>query len=458
MTQKDKTKEDFIEEINSLKKRIAELENADSDRKQQQQQQQIDAGLQKSGVELRAILDSTPFPVALVDIQDNKINFWSRSATTLFGHIAYTTTEWYQLAYPDPDYRRKVLARWKPALEKAKLTGQPVNAGEYQVTCRDGSMRICELYATFLADKLIVTFSDITERNTVEDALRESEIHYRELVQNANSIIIRWRRDGTISFCNEYALKFFGYTLNEVIGKDINILLPQKETTGRDLSSLVKNIIDQPDQYINNINENICRDGLRVWVAWTNKAVFNDQMQVEEILCIGSDITESKKMSEELQESERQWGTTFNAISDSICLIEPDGKILKCNQATERLLGKSASELNGKFCYEIVHGLSQPIADCPILRMKETKNKESMLLQLGKQWVEVTADPVLDKEQRIVAAVHIIQDITERKNMEEATKNRLHELEVFHKVAMGREERIIELKKEIEYLKKKLVK
>jgi PAS domain S-box-containing protein len=137
------------------------------------------------------------------------------------------------------------------------------------------------------------------------------------------------------------------------------------------------------------------------------------------LLGIFRNITERKKMSDELRESERQWTITFNAISDSICLIDPDGKILKCNQATERLLGKPASELNGRFCYEIVHGLSQPIADCPILRMKETKQKESMPLQLGKQWFEVTVDPILDKEQRIVAAVHIMQDITEHKKAEE---------------------------------------
>jgi PAS domain S-box-containing protein len=127
--------------------------------------------LRASEAQLRSILDSTPFPIALVDVQGNNIVFWSRSALTLFGHTAPTATEWYQIAYPDPDYRSDVINRWKPSLEKARLSGQAVNTGEYRITCRDGSVRICELYATFLAERLIVTFNDITERKKLEAQL-----------------------------------------------------------------------------------------------------------------------------------------------------------------------------------------------------------------------------------------------------------------------------------------------
>ena len=117
---------------------------------------------------IRAVIDSTPFPIALVDVQDNNIEYWSRSALELFGHTAPTTPEWYQLAYPDPDYRREVIDRWKPFLETARLSGKSVNTGAYRVSCHDGSVRICELYATFMSNKLIVTFNDITERKQAE--------------------------------------------------------------------------------------------------------------------------------------------------------------------------------------------------------------------------------------------------------------------------------------------------
>ena len=136
-------------------------------------QKQMEASLRQSEQRFRATLDATPFPIAVVDLQDENILFWGRSALELFGHTAHTTSKWYQLAYPDPDYRQDVIKRWKPFLEKARNSGQTVNTGEYRVTCKDGSERICELFATILPDTLIVTFNDITDRKKAEATLFE---------------------------------------------------------------------------------------------------------------------------------------------------------------------------------------------------------------------------------------------------------------------------------------------
>ncbi|MFH0758169.1 MAG: PAS domain S-box protein [Bacteroidota bacterium] len=131
--------------------------------------------LKKSEERLRMMLDASPFPVALVDTQDDIIQYWSRSASALFGHTAPTADEWYQMAYPDKTYRQEVIDRWKSHLEKARISAQPVNTGEYNITCRDGSVLICELYATFLEDYLLVTFNDITKRKQDETALLEAK-------------------------------------------------------------------------------------------------------------------------------------------------------------------------------------------------------------------------------------------------------------------------------------------
>ncbi len=164
---------------------------------------QAEQALKNSEAELRAVLDTTPFPVALVDAQDQKIEFWSRSALTLFGHTAPTAPEWYQIAYPDPDYRREVVERWRPALEMARVSNQPVNTGEYRVTCSDGSARTCELYAAFLSGRLIVTFNDITERKRAEETLREKEFLLSESQRLGHIGSWFWDMQGPISWSDE---------------------------------------------------------------------------------------------------------------------------------------------------------------------------------------------------------------------------------------------------------------
>jgi PAS domain S-box-containing protein len=144
------------------------------------ERKRAEKALLESEAALRGILDATPFPIALVDAQDDVIHYWSSSALALFGHTAPTASGWYDLAYPDPEYRQEVVRRWKPLLEETRVSGRPVNTGEYRIACRDGSERICELYATFVADRLVVTFNDITARKRADEARGEAE---RELAQ-----------------------------------------------------------------------------------------------------------------------------------------------------------------------------------------------------------------------------------------------------------------------------------
>ncbi|MEG3639640.1 ATP-binding protein [Magnetococcus sp. PR-3] len=132
-------------------------------------------------------------------------------------------------------------------------------------------------------------------------ALSERESNYRYLVEHARSIILRWQPDGEITFCNEYALTFFGYREAELVGKTVyETIVPQKESSGRDLHQRVDAVACDPAHYSYHENENVCRDGRRVWVTWANRAIVDEQGQIKELLSVGTDITHLKMIQQEL--------------------------------------------------------------------------------------------------------------------------------------------------------------
>lgn len=145
--------------------------------------------------------------------------------------------------------------------------------------------------------------TEITERREMEGALRASEKNYRNLVDSVNSIILRWDAEGKIVFMNPYGLTFFGYDAAELIGENVvGTIVPESESISqRDLRELMHNIQQDPDRFRNNENENVVRDGRRVWIYWTNRAITDAEGRIVEILSVGNDITGRRHMEAELR-------------------------------------------------------------------------------------------------------------------------------------------------------------
>lgn len=145
---------------------------------------------------------------------------------------------------------------------------------------------------------------EIEVRITAEQLLADREARYHELVESANSVILRWLPDGRITFFNKFAQDFFGYSEEEIIGRNIvGTVVPETDSTGRDLASLVGDIVARPEAYVRNENENIRKNGERVWIAWTNKTILNGDGGVAEILSIGVDITQLVLTERELRKT-----------------------------------------------------------------------------------------------------------------------------------------------------------
>jgi PAS domain S-box-containing protein len=140
-------------------------------------------------------------------------------------------------------------------------------------------------------------------RRTAEQRLVESERKYRELVEHANSIILRWTCDGRITFLNEFGQKFFGYSSEEILGRHvIGTIVPETDSCGRDLGPPMEQILADPKAFERNVNENIRRSGELALIAWTNKIVPDEHGRIAEVLSIGVDITELKQAQEEIKE------------------------------------------------------------------------------------------------------------------------------------------------------------
>jgi PAS domain S-box-containing protein len=200
---------------------------------------------------------------------------------------------------------------------------------EFKFYTRSGELRVAELSSAVVkTGGRVITVGqmlDITERKKSEDILmqasselemrvkertaelsrsnellRQSEIKYRHLIENANSIILEIDNKGDIIFINKFGLEFFGYQESELMGKNIlGTIVPDVDSAGRNLRLLMKEIVRDPAKYATNENENVKKNGERVWIVWTNRPIFDTENSFKEVLCIGNDYTQ-QKLAEQL--------------------------------------------------------------------------------------------------------------------------------------------------------------
>jgi PAS domain S-box-containing protein len=306
---------------------------------------------------------------------------------------------------------------------------------EYRIVLPDGTVKHIHVIRHPVLNssgeiiRLIGTSMDVTERKRAEEALRASEHKYRELVENANSIILRWNSRGDITFLNEFGQKFFGYQEDEILGRNVvGTITPEIESTGRDLRPLMAKICENPTVFEQNINENMLRDGSRVWIAWTNKTAFDAEGKLIEVLSIGSDITERKCAEEALRQSEA-YLTEAQRLSHtgSWALDVANGKYDYWSEETFRIYEFDPQEglPTKEAVYLRIHPEDLDIVKAGLeksIREKvDTLDEFRIVLPSGTvKHIQVIRHPVPNDAGNVVKLVGTLVDITERKRAEEA--------------------------------------
>jgi two-component system, sensor histidine kinase and response regulator len=131
-----------------------------------------------------------------------------------------------------------------------------------------------------------------------EDMVSKLAARYESLVNFMRAVVIKVRGDNVITFANTYTSELLGFTNQELIGRDLNLIIPPE--WHQEVRQRIAALQGQAMQ-VNQINENVSKTGERYWFAWSNRVIKSGDGDARELLCVGHNITEEMKQKKELE-------------------------------------------------------------------------------------------------------------------------------------------------------------
>jgi len=267
-----------------------------------------------------------------------------------------------------------------------------------------------------------------------ENASKAALSEYRQIVENANSAIIRLSLDGIIEFVNLFAEEILNQKSPELIGKNISEIIAQNTTNSflkvhkikDDL--LVKNLrFSQSETLIKAHDNNI------LWISWTSKLLFNDRKITTGIISIGTDISRRKNVEEALRESEFNLTKAQEIAGIGSWAWEIDTDNIHGSAYFFKIFGIHPVKSYQRLMLElssIIHPEYREFISKKINRAISKGSTESYLYQIShpngqQRWILEEVSLLGDVYQKKQVLIGTIRDITSQKQTEDKLREYL---------------------------------
>ena len=381
--------------------------------------------LRETQARLKAVADHTPAVIALKDVQGRYI-FVNRqyerlnelTGDKIIGHTAH-------------ELFSKRVADALTAHDKAVLAAKRELEWEQRVPSPKGERTFSDVkFPVFGPDGAIMAIgligTDITDRKSSEEALRESEALKGTILDSALDCIVSIDGEGRILEFNRAAERTFGYGRASVIGERmVELMIPPSLREAH--RKAFRHFIETGEGPI--LGKRIELTAMRadgsefpIDIAVTARKA-EDKHIVTAYLC---DTTEQKRVQKALRESEERLATVVDNMPASVFLRDRDGHFILINRQYEDHYRASRQDIRGKTVFDV---LDRPLAeesaehDRRVIERGQVVERELTIpLAGGDREFAIVRFPVMDPEGAVVGVGGVEYDITERKRNEEALR------------------------------------
>jgi PAS domain S-box-containing protein len=344
-----KTKKQLTDELNSLKRRITELEAAEAERPVTQGDSRLPQLILEKIVQ---ILDSSLDSTFIHDVEGNLVYVNEAAARTL----GYTKEELLKIKLGELNAGESAAA-FNKHMKKVLDEGDAITEMEHRR--KDGSVLPVEINTRMVEfqgnDVLFSAVRDIAGRKQTQEELIKSETRYRSLVETAGAGVASADVQGNLTFVNDTFCKMMGYLRDELVGKAfINFVHPD------DVERIAQLFIEglaNPELEFHVEFRAVHKDGHSVWLYSSPTPVFYKSELVGGNAII-YDISERRRVEDELKEREARYSYLFEHSQVANALVGLDGRIIDVNESAAQLYGYDKSEIIGRNLLEFFPGES----------------------------------------------------------------------------------------------------